>query len=63
MTWVEILIGYFVTLSLLVLMWRCVIQLGRASEPPECFESDPGPQEQAENDCLNCPWREQCLGF
>ena len=28
---------------------------------PVCYGSNPGPQEQAENDCLHCKLREECL--
>lgn len=31
--------------------------------PPECYRSDPGPQEQAENDCPTCAAREGCIPF
>lgn len=33
--------------------------------PPSCFRwgeaPPPGPQEQAENDCVSCPWAYMCL--
>jgi len=28
---------------------------------PDCFASNPGPQDQAGNDCFTCRWREECL--
>ena len=28
--------------------------------PPPCFGSDPGPQEQAENCCDDCPFQREC---
>lgn len=28
---------------------------------PSCFLSDPGPQQQAENDCAYCPFANACL--
>lgn len=63
MSWWQILIGYLITVVAMSFMWHRLVMMGRASEPPHCFESDPNPQERAENDCDNCPWREQCLGF
>lgn len=29
--------------------------------PPKCFGSNPSPQDQAENDCHTCRWRQECL--
>lgn len=29
--------------------------------PPKCFGSNPSPQDQAENDCRTCRWRQGCL--
>lgn len=62
MSWWEILIGYAVTVVALTFMWHMVIQRGKASEPPDCFATEPTPLERAENDCRNCPWKERCIG-
>lgn len=37
-------------------------RLTAAPTKPDCFGSNPGPQERAENDCFSCRWEGDCLG-
>lgn len=62
MIWWQILIGYVLVLAAFVFMWHRFWQMVKASEPPDCFATDPHPNAQAEYDCRNCPWRGDCLG-
>lgn len=46
----------------LILLWNWVKQaLMGGTGYPICFDSDPTSQEQAENDCANCPWQDDCV--
>ena len=42
--------------------WKLPRLIEREQAQPECFASQPGPQQQAENCCDDCPWETQCLG-
>jgi hypothetical protein len=60
MTWWQAVLIYLAIILTVIAV--CCFLAGSQKKPPlpECIGSDPGPQQQAENDCWACYFQNVC---